>query len=255
MTNRSNIGFLTPKPIQPELPLFVYLPGMDCTGELLTVQAEKLAKVFDLRCLYISPTDLSSWEKLTEATIKLIQKELIRNPQRTVYLCGESFGGCLALKLMEKMPNFFTKVILVNSASAFHQRPWLNFGTYITQIMPDFIYRNSTLLLLPFLAKIEALTIKERQRLLNVMTLLPPNIVSWRINLLEKFAINQHKLKQYEKEVLIIAGGEDKLLPSVEEATRLKSIFSQAKISILTHSGHCCLLEKNVDLCKIITES
>jgi len=246
--------FLPTKTINTTNPLFIYLPGMDGSGKLLKSQTQ-IWQNFDVRCLAIPPHYGIEWQELTQQLITLIQQQLKLNNNREIYLCGESFGGCLALKLMEKMPNFFTKVILVNSASAFHQRPWLNFGTYITQIMPDFIYRNSTLLLLPFLAKIEALTMKERQRLLNVMTLLPPNIVSWRINLLEKFAINQHKLKQYEKEVLIIAGGEDKLLPSVEEATRLKSIFSQAKISILTHSGHCCLLEKNVDLCKIITES
>lgn len=227
---------------------------MDGSGKLLKNQT-RIWQNFDVRCVAIPPLHGIEWQELTQQLINLIQQQLKVNDNREVYLCGESFGACLAMKLMEKIPHIFTRVILINSASAFSQRPWLNLGTYITQIMPDFIYRGSTLLLLPFLAKLEVLSIRERQRLLRVMNLLPPNIVSWRINLLEKFFLDQHKLKQYEKEVLIIAGGEDQLLPSVEEATRLKNIFSQAKISVLTHSGHCCLLEKNVDLCKIITES
>lgn len=246
--------FLPTQTINTTNPIFIYLPGMDGSGKLLQSQTQ-IWQNFDVRCVAIPPLHGIEWQELTQQLVNLIQQQLKVNDNREIYLCGESFGACLAMKLMETIPNIFTKVILINSASAFSQRPWLNLGTYITQIMPDFIYRGSTLLLLPFLAKLEALTIRERQRLLRVMTLLPPNIVSWRISLLEKFFLDQHKLKKYEKEVLIIAGGEDQLLPSVAEATRLKSIFSQTKISILTHSGHCCLLEKNIDLCKIITES
>ncbi len=33
-----------------------------------------------------------------------------------VYLCEESFGGCLVLKVLEKFPQIFTKIILINSA-------------------------------------------------------------------------------------------------------------------------------------------
>lgn len=227
---------------------------MDGSGKLLKNQTQ-IWQNFDVRCVAIPPHHGIEWAELTQQLINLIQQQLKINENREIYLCGESFGACLAMKLMEKMPNIFTKVILINSASAFNQRPWLNWGTYITQIMPNFIYRGSTLLLLPFLAKLEALNLRERQRLLRVMASLPPTIVSWRINLLEKFFLDQNQLNEYKKDVLIVAGGEDQLLPSVEEAKRLNQMFSQSKVSILTHSGHCCLLEKNVNLCKIITES
>jgi pimeloyl-ACP methyl ester carboxylesterase len=246
--------FLPTKTTNATKPIFIYLPGMDGSGKLLKNQTH-IWQNFDVRCVAIPPNYGIEWQELTQQLIILIQQQLKVDNHRQIYLCGESFGACLAIKLMEKMPNIFTKVILINSASAFSQRPWLKLGTYITQIMPDFIYQSSTLLLLPFLAKLEALTLRERQRLFKVMTLLPPTIVSWRINLLEKFLIDQNKLNQYKKDILIIASAEDQLLPSVEEAKRLKNIFTQSKISILTHSGHCCLLEKNVDLCKIVTES
>lgn len=222
---------------------------MDGSGKLLGSQ-KGIWENFDVRCVAFPPSHGMSWRELTQQLMILLSP--LFKEDREIYLCGESFGACLAMKLMETIPNLFSKVILINSASAFNQRPWLNLGSYITQIMPDFVYKGSTLILLPFLAKLEALNSRERQRLLAVIASIPPTIVSWRINLLEKFSFHQDKLNQYKKEVLIIASGEDKLLPSLDEAKRLHSIFSQSKINLLPDSGHCCLLEKQVDLLKVI---
>ncbi|MBL1211457.1 alpha/beta hydrolase [Geminocystis sp. GBBB08] len=243
--------FLPSKTLNTRNPLFIYLPGLDGSGKLLKNQTQ-IWEHFDVRCVAIPPNHGIEWPELTQQLVTLIQEQVKIHDDREIYLCGESFGACLAMTLMEKIPNLFTKVILINSASAFHERPWLNWGTYITQIMPDWIYRGSTLLLLPFLAKLEALNLRERQRLLRVMALLPPHIVSWRISLLAKFFLNQNKLNEYQKDVLIVASREDQLLPSLKEAERLNSIFTHSKITILPHSGHCCLLEKGVNLLQII---
>ncbi len=224
---------------------------MDGSGRLFHSQ-KKIWHNFDVRCLSLSPVYGVSWQKLTQQLTNLIQGELRINGNRQVYLCGESFGACLALKLIETTPNLCNGVILVNSASAFEQRQWLNLGSYITQIMPSLIYQGATHLLLPFLAKLEVINIRERKRLLKVMQSLPPLIVSWRINLLQNFQANFERLNQFSQPVLILASDEDKILPSVEEAQKLKQIFSQSKVSILTQSGHCCLLEDNIDLYNII---
>lgn len=222
---------------------------MDGSGKLLRNQKE-IWNNFDVRCVALPPYYGIQWQDLTQQLITLISPLLKQD--REIYLCGESFGACLAMKLMENLSTPLTKVILINSASAFNQRPWLNLGSYITQVMPDFVYKSSTLILLPFLAKLEALNLRERRRLLAVMASLPPSIVSWRINLLENFFVNQDKLNQYKNEVLIVASGEDKLLPSFEEATRLHNIFTNSNINLLPDSGHCCLLEKQVDLLTVI---
>lgn len=224
---------------------------MDGSGKLLKSQ-QKLWQYFDVRCLFMPPSQGIHWGELTHQLMELIMPLQKETPQRHIYLCGESFGACLAMKVMEVMPNQFEKVILINSASAFYQCPWLNLGRYLTLGMPEVVYQASTLILLPFLAKLEAVSLKERQRLLQVMSAIPPSIVSWRIHLLENFFIDQNKLNLYKNKVQIIASAEDKLLPSVIEAERLNSIFTQSKITILPDSGHCCLLEKQVDLLSLI---
>ena len=110
--------FLTPNQLQPQLPLFVFLPGMDGTGQLFRTQTAGLEAGFDVRCLALSPTDLTSWDELAEQTVELIYQELDK-ASRPVYLCGESFGGCLAMKVALLKPDLFTRIILVNPASSF----------------------------------------------------------------------------------------------------------------------------------------
>ena len=250
----AKLNFLSYKATNPLQPLFIYLPGMDGSGRLLHKQT-KLWQLFNVRCLSIASEYLRDWDNLTDRVIALIERELTNNSQRSIYLCGESFGGCLAMKLMAKIPQLLTQVILVNPASSFYQRPWLSLGAYVTQVIPQQIYAGLTLLLLPFMAKWEAVHPRERRALLSAMQSLPPQIVSERIELVKSFQVEIDPLKSFARPVLIVASGEDQLLPSVEEAQRLKQLFSNIKISILPDSGHCCLLEKNVDLAQIVRQS
>ena len=70
MTSAPNqLFFLNPQrktPCLKEMPLFIFLPGMDGTGELLYLQTEDLQHSFDLRCLVIPSSDTSSWEQLAD---------------------------------------------------------------------------------------------------------------------------------------------------------------------------------------------
>lgn len=232
-------------------PLFIYLPGMDGSGKLLENQRD-LQHNFEVRCLHFAHDRASNWQELIKPLIHLLKKEIDRKMYSRIYLCGESFGACIALKLVEKIPYFFDRVILVNSASSFYRRSWLNFGTYITSMMSDTIYNGATFLLFPFLAKISAVAPSQRKTLLNTLQSLHPLTVSNRIKLLNQFHLNPDKIKQFSQPVLIIASGEDNLLPSLEEAQRLKQFFPHSFINILPYSGHCCLLEKEINLRKIM---
>jgi pimeloyl-ACP methyl ester carboxylesterase len=113
--------FLTPKRVQPHYPLFVFC--QEWTELVICCEHKHLLEAaFDVRCLAIPRDDLTSWDVLTENVLDLIQAEL-ENPQRSVYLCGESFGGCLAMKVAIASPHLFKRIIFVNTASAFGRRP------------------------------------------------------------------------------------------------------------------------------------
>ncbi|MEM9510286.1 MAG: alpha/beta hydrolase, partial [Cyanobacteria bacterium P01_E01_bin.35] len=235
-----------------DAPLFVYLPGMDGTGRLLHTQSQELAAYFDLRCLSIRIDNFSTWQDLVRDTVTLIKSELARKTNQEVYLCGESFGGCLALKTALSARKIIKKLILVNPASSFNQLPILSWGADITSLLPAWVHRYSAVGLLPFLAQLHRIDNYNRDRLVESMKSLPPHVVSWRLSLLRDFKVLEEELRSLTIPSLIIAGAADDLLPSVAEAHKLVSLMPQSQMAVLPQSGHACLLENDVKLYKIL---
>lgn len=252
MSFEYSVDFIATKASNREAPLFVYLPGMDGTGRLFETQADRLAIDFDLRCLALRHDNYSNWQDLARDTIKLIREELICKKNKQVYLCGESFGGCLALKAALAAPDLITKLILVNPASSSHQLPILGLGADITPWLPTWIHRYSAAGLLPFLAQLNRINECDRISLVESMKSLPPQIISWRLSLLRDFKVADEQLRSLKTPSLILAGAADALLPSVAEAKKLIALLPQAKMAVLPQSGHACLLETEVDLFQIL---
>jgi pimeloyl-ACP methyl ester carboxylesterase len=250
---KSQICFLTPKALYPDQPLFIFLPGMDGTGQLLRTQTAGLEAGFDVRCLAIPPDDLTSWDELSKKVIALIEAERDnRPPNQPIYLCGESFGGCLALKVVLQSPQLFARIVLINSASSFHRRPWMLWGGEIIRLFPDFLFEFSAVGLLPYLAALEQILPEDRQALLAAMRSVPKVTSAWRISLLKSFELDALPLYRVTQPVLVIASDRDRLLPSVADAKHLLSLLPDARLLTLPHSGHACLLEKDVNLYQIL---
>ncbi|MCX7594425.1 MAG: alpha/beta hydrolase [Fischerella sp.] len=244
--------FLTPRHLQPEYPLFVYLPGMDGTGQLLRTQTAGLEAGFDVRCLAIPREDLTSWEVLTNNVLDLIHTELEKSSQRPVYLCGESFGGCLAQKVAVAAPHLFKRIILINPASSFHLRPLYGWASQLSYLVPPCFFDIGALGLLPLLAALSRISKSDRQELLRTMRSIPAKTVLWRLSLIREFHIDEQQLRQLTQPVLLVASIQDRLLPSLSEAKRLANILPNAKIVVLPESGHACLLEKDINLYEIM---
>lgn len=249
---QSHPCFLTPKTLKPNYPLFVFLPGMDGTGQLLRTQTEGLEARFDVRCLAIPPGDLTSWDELAQQVVELVKGELAGDDhhnqnQRSVYLCGESFGGCLAMKVAVLAPELFQRIILVNPASSFNRRPWISWGSQISRYLPEVAYQFSSVTFLPLLASFGRIAEDDRQALVQAVRSVPQKTSIWRMSLLHKFQVPK-QLRQLTQPVLIIASADDKLLPSLPEAYRLKRAFQNAYVAVLPESGHTCLLESEVNL-------
>jgi pimeloyl-ACP methyl ester carboxylesterase len=244
--------FLTTKRLQPEYPLFVYLPGMDGTGQLLRSQTAGLESGFDVRCLAIPREDLTSWDELTNNVLDLIHAELEKTSQRTLYLCGESFGGCLAMKVAVAAPHLFKRIILINPASSFHRRPWLGWASQLAYIFPSCWFELTALGLLPFLASLARMTRSDRLELLKVMRSIPPETVLWRLTLIKEFDIDEKQLHRLNQPVLLIGSADDRLLPSLTEVKRLAKILPNNKLAVLPNSGHACLLEQGTNLYEIM---
>jgi len=249
---KSSPCFLTPKRLQPEYPLFVFLPGMDGTGQLLRTQTAGLEVAFDVQCLAIPRDELTSWDQLTAEVLQLIHAELKKNPHRPVYLCGESFGGCLAMKVALRSPQLFARLILINPASAFHCRPWYSWISQLAGLVPPCLLQTGSEGFLQFLAAVGRILPGDCRELLKTMQSVPPETVLWRLSLVREFDVDDPQLRQLTQPVLVIASAGDRLLPSLTEARRLVNVIPNATMVVLPDSGHACLLEADVNLYKIM---
>ncbi|GAP99470.1 alpha/beta fold hydrolase [Leptolyngbya sp. NIES-2104] len=249
----SDLHFLIPHRSSPNLPLMVFLPGMDETGkELLSLETKSLEADFDVRCLVIPPNNFMTWEQLTESTIALIQVELEKSLQQTVYLCGESLGGCLALKLIERAPYLFKRLILVNSASSFHRVVWLNRSSRLLAWIPPVLYKLSPIVILWLTSALTRIPLARLQILWKAAQSAPKKTAEYRLSQLSEFRIDESHLRCFSHPVLLIASQADRLLPSVSEAQRLSKIFPTAQVVVLPHSGHTCLVEPKISLYQIL---
>ncbi|HSM80442.1 MAG TPA: alpha/beta hydrolase [Nodosilinea sp.] len=233
----------------PQRPLFVYLPGMDGSGELFAAQCDRLRPHFDIRCLVIPSNDLSSWEVLASQVLQLIRQEAGTAP---IYLCGESFGACLALQVLALAPTLASHLILVNSASSFHRFPWLHWVANVTGwVMPP-LYQGSTLGSLPMMANFGRMGAANRQALLRAIGAVSQRSTAWRLSLLSQFRLKPLGLHRVKTHTLLVASLADRLLPSLEEAQHLATLLPNPRIYPLPDSGHISLLEDDVDLRAIL---
>lgn len=251
---KNTLSFYYPVEDQPHLPLLFYLPGLDGTGELLYKQIPSLRPLFNLRCLRIPPYNFQDWECLSRQVIALIKAEGAKYPSLPMYLCGESFGACLALQVALKKAELLEQLILINSASSFSKRPWLGWGIPLTRSLPDFLYSFSNLAFLPFLIATEKVDLGDRQALLKAINSIPPEVVSWRLSLLANFFLDRKRLERLRLPVLLIASQGDRLLPCLEEAQELLVYFKKAQLVTLTDSGHACLLERDLNLGQLLRQ-
>lgn len=253
MSSAKQPYFLTPAKSSLSYPLLVFLPGLDETGkELLDIQTAGLENAFDVRCFVIPPDQLRSWELLADQAIALTQAELEQTPRPSVYLCADSFGGCIALKVAIKAPQLFKRIVLVNPASSFQRVPWLDLGSLVFPLTPQLFYKIFSFLALPFLAPLHRLSPTARQALLKSVKSAPQSTASHRLTMMRQFSIDEMQLHQLTQPVLLIGSKQDRLLPSVAEVQRLARILPNTQVVTLPHSGHACLVEEGVNLYDIM---
>jgi len=246
--------FLQLSAMRTEADLWVFLPGMDGWGSLFGRQVQELQRHFEVCALRIPAEDRLDWEGLSDRLIDLITAQLPSRVNRQVYLCGESFGGCLALKTALKAPDLISRLILVNPASSFHRRPWMMLGESIVPWVPDRLYNLGSVAVYLLLAALPRIAPHDRQALWSALCDVPAETSAWRLSLLRQFILTPQDVQKITPPTLILASGSDRLLPSISEARHLQHYLPNSQVVYLPHSGHACLLEESISLFNILTD-
>ncbi|KAI3457791.1 hypothetical protein Pfo_014454 [Paulownia fortunei] len=257
-------------------PLLLSLPGVDGVGLGLLLHHQRLGKIFDIWCMHIPFADRTSFAdlvKLVESTVRL---EYSRTPNRPIYLVGESFGGCLALAVAARNPDIDLILILANPATSFSKSQLqLQALVPLSTMMPEQL-RSSLPYILSLLSgaplKMVAAAMGKRLPLEQVIRELSQDTIAmssylsvlsdvltaetlrWKLDMLKSAAaFANSRLHAVKAQILILASGQDQLLPSREEAERLCRVLPKCEIRAFDDSGHALFLEDGVNLVSILT--
>ncbi|XXG84147.1 hypothetical protein AAC387_Pa10g1730 [Persea americana] len=231
------------------------------------------SRVFEVRCMHTPVYDRTPFEGLLKFVEETVRLEHSASPNKPIYLVGDSFGGSLALAVAARNPGIDLMLILSNPATSFSKsqlQPFLP----ILEAMPNELHNIVPYILSftmgdPFklgMASVEkeippSQTLVELSRSLtsmlprlsNLADLLPKETLLWRLKLLKSAASYANsRIHAVKAEVLVLASGEDNMLPSRDEAQRLWDSLRNCKVRYFKDHGHTLLLEDGIHLLTVI---
>ncbi|BAD52915.1 esterase/lipase/thioesterase-like protein [Oryza sativa Japonica Group] len=261
------------RPAVDNAPLLLFLPGTDGVGMGLILHHKSLGRVFEVRCLHIPVNDRTPFEGLLQIVENSIKYEHAMSPNRPIYLIGDSFGGCLALSVAARNPQIDLVLILINPATSFAKTP-LQPILPVLEAMPSELHVTVPYLLSFVMGdplKMAMVSVennlsppKTLQKLSDSLTsmlpllseladIIPRDTLFWKLKLLKSGAAYANsRLHAVQAEVLLLASGNDNLLPSGEEADRLFKSLKNCRVRYFKDNGHTLLLEDGVNLLSVI---
>eukprot|EP00271_Cylindrocystis_brebissonii_P022170 TRINITY_DN8376_c0_g2_i1.p1 TRINITY_DN8376_c0_g2~~TRINITY_DN8376_c0_g2_i1.p1 ORF type:complete len:996 (+),score=154.04 TRINITY_DN8376_c0_g2_i1:156-3143(+) len=254
-------------------PKMLFVPGVDGTGVSMGLQHRSLARIFSLSCMHVPTTDRTTFQGLVDIVAERVRDEFAREPERAVFLAGESFGAVVSMAVAAQNPTLPLRLVLVNPATSFDRSPLAPYLPLIT-LAPAALYSA-----LPFALSFSignplrmaaaglapgasdwdrAWHLRDNlldllQQLPLVAGILPQDTLRFKLDLLQEGSRYVNTVvKNVKAPTLILASGDDRLLPSKEEANRLKKILPDAIVRGFSESGHTLLMEEAIDLAGII---
>ncbi|KAK6155350.1 hypothetical protein DH2020_009598 [Rehmannia glutinosa] len=165
----------------------------------------------------------------------LLHHERLGEP---IYLVGESFGGCLALAVAARNPDIDLVLILANPGA-----PVKMVGAAMGKRLP----------LEQVIRELSEETFALSSYLSVLSDILTAETLRWKLDMLKSAAaFANSRLHAVKAQTLILASGQDLLLPSREEAERLRQVLPKCDIRAFDDKGHALFLEDGVNLLSIL---
>ncbi|XP_042387766.1 acyltransferase-like protein At3g26840, chloroplastic isoform X1 [Zingiber officinale] len=256
-------------------PLLLYLPGIDGTGLGLIRHHERLGKIFDIWCLHIPVMDRTTFAGLVELVERTIKSEESYIKGKPIYLVGESIGACVALAVAARNQNVDLILILANPATSFSKSQLqslsqLHSFTTFLRVLPEPLHATISNSFRLITGSGMDAHVKENaihqifgglpenlnkifDGLSFLVDILPMESLFWKLDLLKSASLFVNsRLHVVKNQTLIVASGRDLLLPSREEADRLRNLLPNSRIRHFQESGHAIFLESSIDLVSIV---
>ncbi|TKW34054.1 hypothetical protein SEVIR_2G279500v4 [Setaria viridis] len=229
--------------------------------------------MFELWCLHIPVEDRTSFEGLVEYVETTVKSESSRAPDRPVYLVAESVGACIALAVAVRNPDIDLVLVLVNPGTSFHNSQLQTLSAFLdlvpepfhltTPQLLNFLTGNFMNMPLTFIGR--GLSLEEAGQTLSDITsslfasllflvdILTKESIVWKLKMLKTASsfVNS-RLHAVKAQTLVLASGNDELLPSSQEAERLRGALEKCRTRLFRDKGHKILLEDEFDLATTI---
>lgn len=240
-------------------PLLVYVPGMDCTGQGIRRQLPGLvAAGYDVRCVFIPSDDRSSWSQLVQKILPLMEKEVEfdSGKRRHLTVLGESFGGCLAIRLAQAAPHIVSRLVLINPATNFIESNALaSFAarTGLLSAFPEPLYEIAQDIMLPLMVRKGRVSRTGNEDMLSPIDFVPAQCAAWRFSMLnDSFGLSDTEIQNITVPTILFASAKDRVLFSTAECLRLQRLLPNSKRVIMAESGHTLLFEDAIDLAHLL---
>ncbi|XP_027159439.1 acyltransferase-like protein At1g54570, chloroplastic [Coffea eugenioides] len=254
-------------------PVLLFLPGMDGLGLGLMLHHNALGRVFEVWCLHIPVKDRTPFEDMVNFVEETVRNQHASSPNKPIYLVGDSFGGCLALAVAARNPVIDLVLVLANPATSFNRSQLQPLLPFLEAIPIELHFTVPYLLSFVMgepvkmaMATVDA-TLPPRialehlagnltallPRLSVLADIIPKDTLLWKLKLLRSAASYANsRLHAVTAEVLVLASGQDNMLPSGDEAQRLERSLGNCKVKYFKDNSHAILLEDGVNLLTII---
>ncbi|CAM9762041.1 unnamed protein product [Ectocarpus sp. 4 AP-2014] len=263
--------------------VLLYLPGIEGLGTSVEPQLPALSEKFDVFRLIIGAEDRSTFSTLSRAVTQFVDVTSGKgggNQKKKTVVLGESFGAMLGIRLGQLRPESVQAIFAVNPATSFGRTAWRSLGPLLS-LAPKSQYKAASVAVfaatIPDVSQMmsvvdvmidpnNGIKVTDRPKALadrlgglwemisEVSENLPPATLRWRIQ--NWLAAGQGRVERgladMKVPVVVVAGSADRLLPSVKEAERLKSLIPGCRSMVLEGHGHAPLFDGRVDMSQII---
>ena len=221
-------------------PAFVYVCGIEGTGQLFYKQAADLSRDHTVVSFALRGEGRYTMPRLVEDLAWVLREAA--GGRATVL--GESFGGLLTMATALEHPELFERMILVNTFPHFRQRAKIHLGCALFAAFYPMMKAHRTraarhVLFSPDVGEEDRRLFREHTRVV------PREGYVSRMRIIRDTDLRP-RLGEIDVPALVVAGTADRLLDSVSAARLMAEKLPRARLKLLEGTGHVALLSGRV---------
>lgn len=228
-------------------PPLVLVPGMDGTGRLFYRQVPTLAAHFRV-ATHVLRDSTDRMDVLVDDLAALIRG--MTPTGEPAIVCGESFGGTLAMSLAVRHPELVRALVIINSFARFLPQHRLDAALFVLRLVPWGM--------MALVRRLTAFRLHSRfthrdelRRFHQAMRFTTREGYLNRLRILKQYDVRAH-LASIAAPTLFVASTHDHLVPAMEQAEYMAARVPNAQLHVLEGHGHICLIAPGVDLAQIV---